>query len=164
MRLSGERKVYTPADASTRVGKMCAAGQQKGLMKKYAIYAMTALVATIALALAASDKGPRIVQLTEVDKSGVSARALVESAGGKRTQIQIILESKDKAADYAARLNFGVCEDIGGVAFKLNPVKDGKSKTEIALDYSTIDRPYAITLSKGADATAVAACGTFNQQ
>lgn len=133
-------------------------------MKKYITYAMTTLIATIALALAASDKGPRIVQLTEVDKSGVSARALVQSAAANRTQVQIILESKDKAAVYAAELHFGVCEDIGGVAFKLNPVKDGKSKTDIALDYATIDRPYAITLSKGADGTAVAACGTFDQQ
>ena len=143
---------------------MCAAGQPKGLMKKYITYAMTGLVATIALALAASDKGPRIVQLTEVDKSGVSARALVQSAGSNRAQVQIILESKDKAAVYAAALQFGVCEDIGGVAFKLNPVKNGKSKTDIELDYTTIDRPYAITLSKVADGTTVAACGTFDQQ
>ena len=77
-------------------------------MKKYITYPMTALVATIALALAASDKGPRIVQLTEVDQSGVSARALVQSAAANRTQVQIILESKDKAAVYAAELHFGV--------------------------------------------------------
>jgi hypothetical protein len=132
-------------------------------MKRHSTYAITILVATIALALAASDKGPRIIQLTEVDKSGVSARALLESAGGNRTQVQIILESKDTTVVYAATLQFGVCEDIGGVAFKLNPVKDGKSKTDISLDYTTIDRPYAITLSKGVEGTAVAACGTFNQ-
>ena len=132
-------------------------------MKRYLTYAITILVATIALALAASDKGPRIVQLTEVDKSGVSARALLESAGDNLYTEQIILESKDKTAVYAAALQFGVCEDIGGVAFKLNPVKNGKSKTDISLDYATIDRPYAITLSKDAEGTAVAACGTFNQ-
>jgi hypothetical protein len=129
-------------------------------MKKYITYAMTTLIVTIALA--DSDKGPRIVQLNEVDKSGVSARVLMKSAPAHRTEVQFILESGDKAAAYAATMHFGVCEDIGGVAFKLNPVKDGKSKTEIALDYTTIDRPYAITLSKGADGTAVAACGTFD--
>jgi hypothetical protein len=132
-------------------------------VKRYCTFAITILVATIALSLAASDNGPRIVQLTEVDKSGVSARALLQSAGDNRTQVQIILESKDTTAVYAATLQFGVCEDIGGVAFKLNPVKNGKSKTDISLNYTTIDRPYAITLSKGAEGTAVAACGTFNQ-
>jgi hypothetical protein len=130
-------------------------------MKKYITYAMTTLIVTIALALAASDKARRTVELTSVDKSGITGTAWLEAQPRNQTHVELSINQGDKAPMYEAAIHFGVCEDIGGVAFKLAALRNGRSHTMIPLNYASIDRPYAVTLSNGAN---VVACGTFDKQ
>jgi hypothetical protein len=111
----------------------------------------------------AANTGPRIVALEEQGNSNVSARALLESGSKPHsTRISFILEKKGTQNSYQAAIRFGVCEDPGAVAFKLNAIQSGKSSTEIPVSYLEFDRPYALVLQASGDPGApLLACGTY---
>jgi hypothetical protein len=68
-----------------------------------------------------------------VDKSGITATAWLDAQPRNQTHVELSINQGDKAAMHTAAVHFGVCEDIGGVAFKLNALQNGRSHTMIPL-------------------------------
>lgn len=121
------------------------------------------ILGTLISSVYAANTGPRIVAIQEQGNSNVSARALLESGSKPNsTKISFILEKKGTQKSYQATIRFGVCEDPGAVAFKLNATRGGKSSTEIPVSYLEFDRPYALVLQATEDPGApLLACGTY---
>jgi hypothetical protein len=121
------------------------------------------IVSTLIGSAYAANTGPRMVALDERGNSNVSARALLQPGSKPNsTKISFILEKKGTQQSYPAAIRFGVCEDPGGVAFKLNAIQGGKSSSEIPVNYLEFDRPYALVLQATDDPGApFLACGTY---
>jgi len=124
---------------------------------------LTLILSTLTGSVYAANNGPRIVDIDERGNSNVSARALLEPGSKPNsTKISLILEKKGTQKSYQAAIRLGVCEDLGGVAFKLNAIQGGKSTTEIPVNYLEFNRPYALVLQATEDPGAPPlACGTY---
>jgi hypothetical protein len=91
------------------------------------------------------------VQLQPQNNSGESGTATLTQVGG---DVQVVIALKNAPATaQPAHVHFGVCSDLGGVAYALTSVTGGQSTTTIkgVTMAQMLSRPYGINVHESAD-------------
>lgn len=91
------------------------------------------------------------VQLAQQNGSGESGTATLTQVGGD-VQVVISLSGAPSTAQ-PAHIHFGVCSDLGGVAYPLTSVTGGQSTTTVkgVTMEQLLSRPYGINVHESAD-------------
>jgi hypothetical protein len=104
------------------------------------------------------------VPLAQVNNSGESGTATL-IAQGDQTQVVIALQGAPAEVAQPAHIHKGTCEDLAqDPTFPLTGVKDGKSRTMVAIDLaSLLHNGYAINVHQSArNLQTQVACGTIS--
>lgn len=116
----------------------------------YLLVASLALAA-VAVAPAAAATSTLTVTMNAQNGSGESGTATLTQAGSD-VKVELAIKGGPATAQ-PAHIHFGVCSDLGGIAFGLSNVVNGSSTTVVK--GTTIDqllaKPYAINVHESAD-------------
>jgi hypothetical protein len=134
-------------------------------------YIIRLLLATVSVALPlsalpqVSNKTPAAApqknvfyEMNSQNGSQKSGWAVIEPISATKTRVRVWLQDTDKLpSPYPVNIYFGVCSDLGGVAYPLSSISNGEAKTEINESFDKFDpahagyRPLAIRVSWSAN-------------
>jgi len=120
-------------------------------MKRTLLLASLSLLCVAFGQPAAAAPSTLTVQLQQQNGSGESGTATLTQTGSD-VQVVIALNGAPATAQ-PAHIHFGVCSDLGGVAYPLMPIADGKSTTTVkgVTIAQLLSRPYGINVHESAD-------------
>lgn len=131
-------------------------------MKRIWLTMIAAAMLTVAAVAPVAAQDTVTIDMKEVDDSGQSGSADI-TTDGEQVTVAIEIDAGEEGVPQPAHIHEGSCQELGDVAYPLNPVEDGQSESTADVSMSELlAGEYAINVHLSEDDLEThVACGTL---